>query len=82
MHFDPDSLNDFLKENLEIHRSKSAKFIQKFQEFEQIEDEIRKLIPINRLERKLDNSLIDMDNHLLAAKQLKKFITKNTHLLM
>ena len=43
MTFDTDSLNDFIKNNLEIHRQRSAKFVLNYQEFEEVSEQIKKI---------------------------------------
>lgn len=40
VNFTPDNLNEFLQENLELHRHKSKKFILEYKDFEDIEKEI------------------------------------------
>lgn len=80
--FSPDRLNDFLKENLELHRVKSAKFLQQYKEFEEIEKEVWAILSIDGVERVADNNFIEMNDHLLAVKHLKKFLKNNPDLLL
>ena len=71
INFDPNELNEYLKDNLEEHRYKTSKFIEEYRQFEDVEKEIWAAISIEGIERTTDNNLIEFSKHLLAAKHLK-----------
>jgi len=81
MNFAPDELKNYLNEHLEIHRMKSAKFVDQYEQFEALEKELCEMLSINGIERTAENDILQMDSLLLGIKHLKKFIKSNPELL-
>ena len=71
VNFDPNELNQYLKENIDEHRHKTNKFLTEYKQFEDVERDIWTTLSIDGIERVADNNLIEFSKHLLAAKHFK-----------